>query len=62
MHRFKKCPRCGGTMFLEADSVSWYEECLQCSYCHELKDIMVASEESVRQSEDEPANLCSVLR
>ncbi|MFC2014071.1 hypothetical protein ACFLU8_04260 [Chloroflexota bacterium] len=37
--KFKGCPRCGGDMFLDKDMNNWYEQCLQCSYRHELKDI-----------------------
>ncbi len=37
--KFKSCPRCGGDVFLDQDMESWYEQCLQCSYSHELKSI-----------------------
>lgn len=39
MWQFKKCPRCGGDFFIEKDFYTWYEQCLQCSYRQELKDI-----------------------
>jgi len=39
MWKFKGCPRCRGDMFLERDQDMWYEECLQCSYRHELKSM-----------------------
>ena len=37
--RPKSCPRCGGDLFLDRDLEDWYEQCLQCSYRHELKSI-----------------------
>ena len=52
--KFKGCPRCQGDMFLERDEDSWYEECLQCSYRHELKS-MSEFKERVAQEEKEPA-------
>ncbi len=35
----KSCPRCGGDLFLDRDIYSWYEECVQCGYVHDLKNI-----------------------
>ena len=37
--KFKNCPRCHGDLFIDKDLDGWYEQCLQCSYRHELKDI-----------------------
>ena len=37
--RLKKCPRCGGDTFIEKDEHGWYEECLQCGYHGELKEV-----------------------
>ena len=39
MWELKKCPRCGGDMFIEKDLYGWYERCLQCGYCGELKGL-----------------------
>ena len=36
MQKLRRCPRCGGNMFLERDMDSLYEVCLQCSYQREL--------------------------
>ena len=35
----KKCPRCGGNMFVDRDIYGWYEKCLQCGYCYELRSL-----------------------
>ena len=37
--KFKSCPRCGGDIFIAKDIDGWYEQCLQCSYQRELKDL-----------------------
>ena len=37
--RLKACPKCHGDVHLDRDLDGWYEECLQCSYRRELKDI-----------------------
>jgi uncharacterized protein (DUF983 family) len=29
--RQRKCPKCGGNLFLFNDFNGWYEQCLQCS-------------------------------
>jgi len=39
MWELKKCPRCGGDMFIDRDIYGWYEKCLQCSYCCELRGL-----------------------
>jgi hypothetical protein len=38
MWKFKRCPRCGGDLFIYDDLDGWYEECLQCAYERELKN------------------------
>lgn len=37
--KVKSCPRCGGDMFVERDFDFWYEQCLQCSYRVELRNL-----------------------
>jgi hypothetical protein len=37
--RLRSCPRCGGDMFIDRDWYGWYEKCLQCSYCCDLRDL-----------------------
>ena len=37
MWKFDMCPRCGGDIFIDRDMDGWYEECLQCSYRHDLE-------------------------
>jgi len=52
--KFKGCPRCGGDVFLDKDLESWYEQCLQCSYRHELKSIAEFKKQPT-EKEKEPA-------
>ncbi|MFC2045373.1 hypothetical protein ACFLUH_01675 [Chloroflexota bacterium] len=55
--KLKSCPKCSGDMFIDADiDKTWYEQCLQCSYRHELKSIYELKEEPTqRELEKVPA-------
>jgi len=37
--RLRSCPRCSGDIFIEKNLYGWYETCLQCGYCCELRDL-----------------------
>ncbi len=55
MWKLKSCPRCGGDIFLDRDEDNWWcEQCLQCSYVHELKNVTGFYERS-GEREKEPA-------
>ena len=41
------CPRCGGSMFLEKEIDGWYEQCINCAYRKELKDLANLNEKPV---------------
>jgi hypothetical protein len=52
-----KCPKCGGSMYLDRDEYGWYETCLQCSFTSMLDKIVdvhdtVKSGKSGRQEKD----------
>jgi hypothetical protein len=32
----RRCPKCGGNMYLDKDYNGWYEQCLQCAFIHDL--------------------------
>jgi len=36
----KRCPKCGGNIFLDRDLYGWYEQCLQCSHTRYLETII----------------------
>ena len=36
----KRCPRCGGNIFLDNDSDGWYEQCLQCARTWYLETVV----------------------
>ncbi len=38
----KRCPKCGGNVYLLKDYYGWYEQCLQCSYTCYLESIAEA--------------------
>ena len=44
----RRCPRCGGNIFLDRDYDGWYMECLQCSYTRDLNALQVSP--VIRQS------------
>ena len=37
--KLKSCTRCGGDLFIDKDIDGWFEQCLQCSYRKELKEL-----------------------
>ena len=39
MWKLKNCPRCSGDMFIQHDQHGWYEQCLQCSYKADLREL-----------------------
>ena len=59
----RRCPRCGGKILIDKDFHGWYEQCLQCSYMHDL--VPVAAEvkrsdqlilEEIPELSDTPVN------
>jgi hypothetical protein len=36
---YRRCPKCGGNMYIDKDYNGWYEECLQCAYMHDLEPL-----------------------
>lgn len=40
MWRLKMCPRCRGDIFIDLDTGTWYEKCLQCGYERALENIV----------------------
>jgi hypothetical protein len=37
--KIKACTRCGGDLFIDRDMDGWFEQCLQCSFRRELKEL-----------------------
>ena len=35
----KRCPRCGGNMFIDEDLVGYYAQCLQCGYERQVREL-----------------------
>lgn len=40
----KRCPRCGGNVYLDRDEQGWYEECLQCGYSGDVTSVVELQE------------------
>ena len=49
----KRCPKCGGNLYLDNDFNGWYEQCLQCAY---VREAVKASEIQNRMGETETAS------
>ena len=39
IRKANRCLRCGGNMLVDRDIYGWYEKCLQCGYCCELRGL-----------------------
>jgi ribosomal protein S27AE len=52
MWKLKACPRCGGDVFMDRELNVWHQQCLQCGYQRELKDIFEFKAKS--EGEKEP--------
>jgi uncharacterized protein (DUF983 family) len=53
----KRCPRCGGNIYLEEDSFGCYEHCLQCGYEGDLENTVESPEQLVLSKIGEPSTL-----
>ena len=40
----KRCPKCGGNVYLDRDYYGWYEKCLQCAYTCDLESLVETGE------------------
>lgn len=38
--RKARCPKCGGSIYLDTDVYGWFEQCLQCGYTCDLAEII----------------------
>ena len=37
--KLKNCAKCSGDLFIDKDLDGWFEQCLQCGYRRELKEL-----------------------
>ena len=42
----RKCPKCGGSLYLDRDQFGFFEQCLQCGLVSDLKEIVEAKKNS----------------
>lgn len=51
----KRCPKCGGNVYLDEDQHGWFEHCLQCGYTCDLQGVLnVAEREALKTSSELP--------
>lgn len=55
--KLKSCPRCGGDVYIDRGMDTWYEECLQCGYVRELREIHEVQAQLKREKELVPARI-----
>jgi DNA-directed RNA polymerase subunit M/transcription elongation factor TFIIS len=36
-NKSRRCPKCGGNLYIDRDHNGWYEQCLQCAYMRDLR-------------------------
>lgn len=48
----KRCPKCGGNVYLDEDQYGWFEHCLQCGYTCDLQGVLdLAKREALQRKE-----------
>ncbi|HAS05089.1 MAG TPA: hypothetical protein DCR71_04995 [Dehalococcoidia bacterium] len=40
MWKAKKCPKCGGDMYIDVDENIWFDHCLQCGYMKNITEVL----------------------
>ena len=45
-----KCPRCRGFVIIDRDLDGWYQQCLQCGYHRDIKDIREVHQAQVKKA------------
>ena len=51
--KLKSCSRCGGDLFIDRDMDGWFEQCLQCSYRRELRELKTLVPVGMRAKEED---------
>lgn len=49
MMKLKSCPRCRGDVIVDWDHHGGYEQCLQCGYQHDLKNVVKVERRPVQE-------------
>ena len=52
--RFKSCPRCKGDVIIDRDQYGWYEQCIQCGYISDLKNMAEVRQLRVKVKKRKP--------
>ena len=49
-NKYRKCPKCGGSLFTDRDIYGWFQHCINCGLHRELKNIDEFKEELAVES------------
>jgi hypothetical protein len=52
----KKCPKCGGDMYIDVDEDVWFDHCLQCGFMRNLPDDVAVAYGVVKPVKAEGSN------
>jgi hypothetical protein len=44
----RRCPKCGGSLYLDRDQFGFFEQCLQCGLVSDLKEIVENKNKTVK--------------
>jgi len=57
-----KCPKCGGSVYLDNDYFGWYEECLMCGYTRNLQKVVKVNAKSGDKYIETPIEISDIKR
>jgi ribosomal protein S27AE len=56
-----RCPRCGGSVYLDSDHYGWFEQCLQCGFTRNMKKVtrvqVETGDKHLAAAEEEPSKI-----
>ena len=53
MWKFKSCPRCKGDLYVDRDSYSWYQGCIQCGYLKDLPNLALSCKQPEKEQQEQ---------
>ena len=57
----RRCPKCGGSLYLDRDQFGFFEQCLQCGLISDLKEVAKATRIDTEEA-GEPVKVTAALK